>query len=245
MRGRILNIDYANKQGKVETRNDDYGVLTVYFKDIPEGINENSTIEFDLKVSAKGNKYAKFLSLVDRNQALFNTEDRNQWYEWGENEELDFVNKVAPKIGVDLILNPAKDNVPWEIDLFDKTNNRYADLKTQNTPFFTCLKYTYAGKKYDPTYTVTFNKKDYENYRVSHPDCDIYFWVNWIQLKYKNIVVEPVHGVWVARFEKMKEAIENRKVQLHSYQNRQNDDHNARESYLFYLKDEDIFRKCL
>lgn len=57
--------------------------------------------------------------------------------------------------------------------------------------------------------------------------------------------MEPVHGVWVARFEKMKEAIENRKVQLHSYQNRQNDDHNARESYLFYLKDEDIFRKCL
>lgn len=135
MRGRILSINYASKRGRVETRNDDYGELTIYFKNIPDGIMENSTVEFEVKVSAIGNVYANFLSLVDRNQVLFNTEDRNQWYQWGENEELDFINNVALLFGADLIINPAKNNAPWEIDLFDKTNNRYADLKTQNTSY--------------------------------------------------------------------------------------------------------------
>lgn len=63
-------------------------------------------------------------------------------------------------------------------------------------------------------------------------------------MEYKNIVVDPIHGVWVANFEKIKEAIENGVVQLHSYQNRLDDDHNAKDSYLFDLRDEEIFRRC-
>lgn len=54
----------------------------------------------------------------------------------GEHYEDDFISKVAPLIQLDIIKNPAKGTSPWEIDLFDRTNNKYADLKTQNTPFF-------------------------------------------------------------------------------------------------------------
>lgn len=243
MKGRLLSVDRAKKIGIVDTRNDNYGELTIYFQNIDDSIQKDVTVEFDVRVSAAGNTYAKFQSVVERNQAIFNTEDRNLWYEWGEDEENDFIKNVVPLMNLDIIINPEKTIKPWAIDLFDKTNNRYADLKTQNTPFFTAGRYKYKGEKYNPSFSVTFNKKDFENYLVNHSDCDIYFWVNWTQLNYKNINVEPVHGVWRASFQKMKEKIENEEVVLHAYLSRVDDDHNAKDSYVFNLLDEDVFEK--
>ena len=245
MNGILLNIDIKDKKGQVDTRNSKYGILTIYFSKVPDKINIDATVEFEIITSARGNKYAKFIKVVDRNNTKFNTEDRNKWYKSGESEELVFINEIVPKIGVDLIINPEKENTPWKIDLVYKSNKRYADLKTQNTPFFTASRYFYRGKKYDPAYTVTFNKKDYENYKQSYPDCDIYFWVNWTQLEYKDISLEPVNGVWMAPFKKISDAIESGIVQLHSYKNRKNDDYNAKESYLLDLNDNSIFEKYM
>lgn len=80
---------------------------------------------------------------------------------------------------------------------------------------------------------------------MNYPACDIYFWVNWEQTSYRNIVVMEVQGVWRARFERMAEKILAYEVALHAYQNRVDDDHNAKESYLFDLQDSTVFEKVL
>lgn len=243
MEGRITEIIREEKKGKVDTRNDKYKILTIY--NLTDDVQENSTVVFDVAISARGYPYAKFKRVAERNQAIFNTEDRDRWYELGNNEELDFLKNVVPKTGLDIIINPEKTSAPWAIDLFDRTNNRYADLKTQNTPFFYCSQYKYNGKPYDPSYTVTFNRKDYEYYSSDYPECDIYFWVNWTQLEYKNIHVQPICGVWRASFSKMAELIQKNAVALHKYTHRANDDHNAKDSFLFSLSDESVFQRIV
>ena len=243
MEGRITEIIREERKGRVDTRNDNYRILTIY--NLTDDVQEDSTVEFDVVLSARGYPYAKFIRVVERNQAIFNTEDRDRWYELGNNEELDFINNVVPRIGLDIIINPEKASIPWAIDLFDCTNNRYADLKTQNTPFFYCFQYMYNGQPYDPSYTVTFNKKDYEYYYSNYPECDIYFWVNWTQLEYRDIYVQPINGVWKASFSRMAELIHENAVALHTYMHRTNDDHNARESFLFNLLDESVFQRIV
>lgn len=243
MEGQLVEIDGTVGEGKVDTRNDALGVLKIY--GLPQNVQLNSTIEFEVRTSRIGRNYAKFNAIVERNQALFNTEDRDRWYEFGENEEQDFIEHIVPVIGRDIRINPEKEERPWEIDLYDYSLGKYADLKTQKTPFFTASKYDYKGSAYNPTYVVTFNRKDYENYRRSHPNCDIYFWVNWNQLEYRNIRVQPLCGVWKAEFAKMVELIENGTVALHPYMHRTNDDHNARDSFLFDLSDVDVFERIV
>ncbi len=245
MEGILISLDRNAKRGQVDTRNDAIGILTIYFQKIPDAVQLNCTVKFDVVKSKIGNLYAKFISVADRNRTLFNTEDRDNWYIWGEEEEKDFVEHIVPRLGIDLRINPEKANKPWEIDLYDYTHNRYADLKAQKTPFFTAGKYKYGEKPYNPTYTVTFNKKDYENYIENHPDCDIYFWVYWSQLEYNNITVDELYGVWRTPFRKMARKIQAGEVVLHAYIHRENDDHNARESYLFHLADADVFERLI
>lgn len=245
MKGRLIEISLDKKQGRVATGNDGLGILTVYFDRRSEMLEVGKTIEFEVVTSKNGNKYAIFQSIVERNVTMFNTEDRELWYTWGENEEVDFVSNVVPNLKLDIRINPKKRRCKWAIDLYDYTNNRPADLKTQTTPFFTAGKYKYHGVPYDPSYTVTFNKKDYENYAVNNPDCDIYFWVNWKQTSYGNIIVTEVQGVWRAHFERMAEKILAYEVALHAYKNRVDDDHNAKESYLFNLQDSTVFERVL
>lgn len=245
MEGRLKDLKRHHNCGEVDTRNDDLGVLTIYFQNITDDIQVNCTVEFEVRTSAKGNKYAKFISIVERNQAIFNTEDRENWYLWGEDAEQDFIDKIVPQIHLDIQKNPAKETHPWEIDLFDYTNQRYADLKTQNTPFFTAGKYQYNGRPYDPTYTVTFNKKDYDNYLKRHPDCDIYFWVNWTQVAYRQQKLQQVKGIWRAHFSHMIEKIQANEVALHPYRHRVDDDRNARDSFLFFLNDTKVFERLL
>ena len=108
MKGRLLEISLDKKQGKVATGNDELGVLTVYFSRITEMIAVGNTIEFEVVTSRFGNKYAKFQSIVDRNTTIFNTEDRDLWYTWGENEEVDFVSNVVPNLRLDIRVNPEK-----------------------------------------------------------------------------------------------------------------------------------------
>lgn len=253
MEGILLSINKIKGKGTVDTRNDRIGVLPIYFgASIPSEVQENSSVAFELRKSAAGTWYAKFLSIVERNAAVFNTEDRDKWYQWGEDFEKDFIENVAPAIKTDIRKNPEKDTCPWAIDLYDYTNKHYADLKVQETPFFSAGlgKHRYYGKRYDPTFTVTFNRKDYEKYRREYPQCDIYYWVNWHQLSYSfsggtTIEVTPLRGVWRAPFSVMCELIERGKVSLHAYQHRVNDDHNAKESYLFNLADSNVFTRLL
>lgn len=244
MYGILIQLPGSNDWGaRVDSRNDELGVLNIY--QVPSsGITINTTVKFKVQYNQRtGRPYAVFEEVADRNDTVFNTEDRNKWYSLGENKEFEFVSKIVPFLDVELIINPQKATDPTVIDLWDITNNRPADLKVQTTPFFNSGRYIYKGRAYNPQFTVTFNKKDYEKYKLVYPNSDVYFWVNWQQLSYKNKSVNPMNGVWRANINKIIEYIESETVSLHEYIYRKNDNHNAKESYLFFLEDNDIFQR--
>ena len=245
MRGLVVECDEGRGFAVVDTRSDRYGRLRLYHGEPAGALAAGMTVDFELRRSAAGNAYAKLTAVIERNPTPFSTEDRSRWYEWGEDEEADFVAKVAPLLGLDIRKNPEKDQCSWAIDLVDRTSGCLADLKVQNTPFFTVSRYRYRGKRCDPAYAVTFNRKDYENYRENYPSCHVYFWVHWTQLEYRGITVPEVHGVWRAEFPKLAERIQSGDAPLHPYQNRKTDDHNARDSYVFSLLDDEVFERLL
>ncbi len=245
MEGILIEILDDKSYDIVDTRNDQYGRLRLYYNCMKERLPQNSTVEFEIKTNSTGGHYAKFISLVERNQTQFNTEDRSQWYGLGEDEEAAFIANIVPLIGNDIRINPKKAHCKWAIDLYDYTLNRPADLKTQNTPFFFVSRYKYKGKRCNPAYSVTFNRKDYNYYKEKYPNCDIYFWIHWTQCTYKETTVPEIYGVWKADFSKIAECIENGQAPLHPYMHRQNDDHNAKDSYIFNLQDTDIFQQLI
>lgn len=173
---------------------------------------------------------------------LHNTEDKNWWQIHGVNLENKFVDVVCPKISLNAEINPEKEQDPTAPDLI--VNGRLADLKTQNTPFFTVSRYSKkVGEEkvpFDPSYAVTFNKKDCIRYRKLYPDIDIYFWVHWKETEYENngISVLPISGVWYVNFQDLLHYIKEINAPLHKYRRRYNDQGgNAKESFVLDLCD--------
>lgn len=230
-------------KGRVNTHNKLLGEIDIY--ELPKNISIDNTVKFRIEYSDNGIAYGIFEEIADRNKAIYNTEDKKKWYKHGSEKELQFIENMVPLLDVDLVINPQKEINPTVIDFWDNSNNRPADLKVQNTPFFNADKYNYKGKPYNPTFTVTFNVKDFENYNLNYPNCDIYFWVHWEQLNYKNKSVQKINGIWRANFFKMKEYIEKGLVQSHVYRYRIYDNENAKGSYLFLLSDSDVFQRLL
>ncbi|WP_291289055.1 RecQ family ATP-dependent DNA helicase [Enorma sp.] len=186
----------------------------------------------------------------DRTPQEIDTEDKDAWCRKGEELERDFVARIVPLTGRDVRINPEKATNPYAIDLHDYDNDRPADLKSFMTPFFTCARYTQdeAGRplarRLDPRLTITFDAKDYRRYCELYPECDIYLYVHWEQLAYRDVEIEPLEGVWVARFADMRAKIEERALVHHYYLRRQGDPHNANDCYLFDLRDP-IFTKLI
>lgn len=248
MEGRVVYVDRQNGYGRIETQNKDVPRLTFYLTSISFDVMNDDTVSFTIETSSKGIRYAKYVKLMSRNKSKFNTEDKQKWCTEGEELEKAFVERIVPYLNVKLEINPDKCDNPCVIDLIDLTNGKYADLKSQNTPFFTAGRFYYGENKehkYEPTYTVTFNKKDYENYRNNYPGCDIYWCINWTQLNYDTNYVAPLEGVWRAKFIDMANKIEKGEVYLHEYLHRKNDDINAKDSYLFDLRDITVFERLL
>jgi hypothetical protein len=176
---------------------------------------------------------------------MHDTEDKNWWCKQGQLFEKEFVNDICPKIGLHVCINPGKLTNPNSPDLvFD---SRYADLKVQTTPFFTASRYfKKVGGKYfpfDPAYTVTFNRKDYDYYSTAYPEITIFFWVDWKETSYTSkggtrIDVGPVSGVWSCDFMELVELIKQHEYPLHQYYRRVGDKAgNAKDSYLVDLRD--------
>ncbi|AFS77875.1 cold-shock domain-containing protein [Gottschalkia acidurici 9a] len=164
-------------------------------------------------------------------------EDKGYWCKKGSKLEEEFVKEIVPKLKTNIIINPEKVKNPKVIDLLNLDLNRKADLKTQETPFFTAYRYGY-----NPQYTVTFNHKDYINYKKNYPNVIIYWWVNWKQLSLRKFSVDPLYGVWEIEFKFMLEKIQKGEAPLHKYKQRVDDPINATESYLFDLNS---FRRLL
>jgi len=166
---------------------------------------------------------------------MHNTEDKKWWVEHGRKKEDDFVEKVAPFLGLNAIINPEKKTNPYKPDLI--VNKNISDLKFQEEPFFK----SQILYNVDNQYAVTFNHKDYISYNKNYPNIDIYFWVDWKTKSRKigNITYEvrPMKGIWKARFQILKNKIVEKETNLHSYTRRVDDtEGNGKASYVLDVR---------
>jgi hypothetical protein len=158
------------------------------------------------------------------------TEDRAWWWKHGETLESAFVEFGQDWLDLDVKINPGKATTPTVPDLL--VNGQIADLKTQETPFFTS--HVFAGL--DPRYTVTLNLKDVRYYRESYPDIVLYFWVNWRQRQWRDRTVEYLGGVYRVPLTMILTLIA-AGATTHYYARRKTlEERNATESYLFDVR---------
>ena len=175
-------------------------------------------------------------SLFDQDEneiILRDLQDKAPWCADGASREFNFIKKYGQNFN--LLINPEKENNVYAIDLINSQTGRLADLKTQNTPFFK------SSDLYgiDPTYAVTFNVNDFTRYKSDYPDIDIFFWVDWLAVKFvgnKTIRVHPLKGIWRISFEEILKIAG--KYPIHRYQQRVHDmKGNSKDSFVFDLRD--------
>lgn len=155
-------------------------------------------------------------------------QNKDAWLEIGTDFETEFVENIAPTLGLDAQINPEKEEDVSSIDLV--VDGRLTDLKRQTTPFFT------AQQKFgiDPQYTVTFNTNDYERYKKKlkkHGSIDILFWVSWTEEQRFNIQVDQMDGIWKVSMAEIILMVEQENAESHEYINRSKGSRNATESY--------------
>ncbi len=166
----------------------------------------------------------------DRNAAVpHNTEDKGWWLRHGEVLETRFVELSKAKLRLDARINPEKKNDSTVPDLI--VEGVLADLKTQNTPFFTAGRYGI-----DPRYAVTFNRKDYERYKRLYPLIVIYFWLDWTQTEWNGNKVDYLGGFFRLPFPVLAQMID-RGAPEHTYKHRLGDTAgNAKSSFIFDVR---------
>lgn len=168
--------------------------------------------------------------MQDRNSAVpHNTEDKGWWYQHGERLEETFVELCVTRLKIDARINPEKELNKTAPDLV--VEGTLADLKTQNTPFFTAGRYGL-----DPRFAVTFNRKDYERYKSRYPNIVIYFWLDWAQTEWNDIQVDYLGGFFRLPFREVAALIEQGAPE-HSYIRRRDPaDRNAKSSFLLDIR---------
>lgn len=169
-----------------------------------------------------------------RTSVMHDTEDKLWWTGHGARMEVRFVDQVAPRLGLEAVINPAKATDPFAPDLL--LRGQLADLKVQNTPFFMASRYGL-----DPQYAVTFNRKDYLRYSELYPEIQLLFWVAWKTLEWPKAAprarVARMAGLWEVPFAELARRVKDGEAPLHRYQRRVGDQAgNAKDSYLFDLR---------
>tara|TARA_B100001123_G_C15317318_1_gene1026608 strand:- start:264 stop:800 length:537 start_codon:yes stop_codon:yes gene_type:complete len=172
------------------------------------------------------------------------TEDKSYWVQKGREEEDIFCRDIAPMYGIDAIINPQKDENPYDHDLMVMKKGRYepAELKSVKTPFFKAS--DIAG--IPPNKCVTFNHKDYIRYmsKYFYRRLYIFFWVSWEECKRGDIKVDKVEGLWAASIHHIDDLITSRRSGYHKYSKRANlKDGNAKASHMLSLDDFHEFKK--
>ncbi len=160
-------------------------------------------------------------------------QDKTKWCKDGEKVEQSFVRIHGEALGI--LINPEKENNAYAPDLLHVMDNIRGDLKTQNTPFFQAQRLFGI----DPTFVVVFNLKDRTRYQNLYPDIDIYYWVDWIAVKFmmggREIVAQPLYGVWKTSFKELDNYLET--CPLHEYQQRRYDNKgNAKSSFVLDIR---------
>ena len=158
-------------------------------------------------------------------------QDKLAWCKYGEKRENEFVERFGSILH--LCLNPAKQldetEGKYAPDLFNYREQRPADLKTITTPFYTANNYGM-----NPQTTITLNRKDVARYERLYSRILIYFWVNYERSEQFGQVVDELHGIWIASFEKVMRLI--LVAPIHRYHQRTGLDGNAKDSYLLDLR---------
>ena len=168
--------------------------------------------------------------MTDRNAEVpHDTEDRGWWYLHGEALENKFVNLCQSKFKLNAQINPEKQHNRYAPDLL--VDGKIADLKTQNTPFFSASRY-----KIEPRYAVTFNRKDYERYKKLYPQIVIYFWLDWTQTVSKWGSVEYYGGFFYLPFSDLAALIEAGAAEHHYIHRKHPDDMNAKSSFVLDIR---------
>lgn len=168
---------------------------------------------------------------------LHNPQDKRWWLEAGLRREIAFVQEIAPLLGMEAQINPAKEQDPYAPDLV--VDGQLADLKCQTTPFFRAESFYGVPVRV----AVTFNRVDYERYREQHPDIDLIWWVHWDQheMRFRDssvVKTAPLNGVWRIGFATLAEHIAAGEFQLHEYIHRRGDTRgNARDSFVLDLRE--------
>lgn len=95
---------------------------------------------------------------------------------------------------------------------------------------------------------MVFNKKDRIRCQKKYPDIEIYFWVDWIAIRFcgnnnEEIKVNQMSGVWYVNFKELDFILDN--CPLHWYSQRIRDNKgNAKSSYVISLQN-DIFQRVI
>lgn len=166
----------------------------------------------------------------ERNAAVpHDTEDKRWWLQHGEILEARFVDLCRDRLRLDARINPDKEHDPTVPDLV--VEGALADLKTQNTPFFTAGRYGL-----DPRFAVTFNRKDYERYKTLYPSLVVYFWLDWKQTEGFGSRVDYYGGIFRLPFPVLAQMIEHGAPE-HTYKYRQGDTAgNAKSSFVLDVR---------
>lgn len=177
----------------------------------------------------------------DRTHVIGNSlEDKLAWCTLGQNYEEEFVDKIAPLLGLNIKINPEKAYNKYANDLiFCKSTGETfkAELKRQNS-IYTAP----PGSNLDSNYLFTFNQKDYLRYKSFYPELILFFWVNRVDQLSKTIfgqyhLTEPIVGVWAASFKQVARQIESGQLYTQTYAARVNDTGtNAKISYVLDLR---------
>ena len=106
---------------------------------------------------------------------LSSNQNKKDWCKFGQVWEHVFIGLYGKKLG--LIINPAKymaSDGKYHPDLYSYRYSMIADLKREQEPFYTSLKYNI-----EPQYATTINVVDIKRYKQKYSDILIYFWVTF------------------------------------------------------------------
>ena len=155
---------------------------------------------------------------------LADTENKYAWCGIGNAMEYAFLEQYGAELG--LSFNPDKEGNKFTHDL-TMACDRPADLKTQQTPFYTAGRYGF-----NPQTTMTLNLKDVERYSELYPSIVIYFWQRFTDSNLYGHAIHAVDSVYRISLDKILSLIEGQVLPVHHYQKRLDDVVNAQSSYL-------------
>ena len=210
MIGRITFLDAAKEYGYIQIP-DNVTQDIAFYPQAGSKLEKGMIVEFDTRVSQTGKIYAVDITPSASSERDALTDRRLDWYKNSKPKHIAFLKNTASKLNRNLVLNPDRADSPTAPALYDKDRQRYVDLQIRNTPYFLAKS---LSDKLDPRFTVTLYSNDYQNYSENYPDCDVYFHVDWTTLFLQGangvaysdpISVEPLEGVWAARFSDLRE----------------------------------------